>query len=95
MDGYFATDILRNSITWTIENGNIIRFRHDNWLPELGPLKNYHTCPDHVADEILIKDSVTVAGNWGRNKFPACLGYLVLLSITGSESPCAQDIGDR
>lgn len=46
-------------------------------------------------DEILIKDLVTVSGNWDWNKFPACLGYLVLLSITGSEPPSAQDIGDR
>lgn len=79
--------LLRQSLLWSVDDGNLIKFWTDSWLAEVGFLINY--CLDHslIDESITLQEVVTMEGNWNWDYIQCFLNNSTLTYIAGILTP--------
>lgn len=73
---------------WALGNGQVARFWADNWIGELGPLKNLATIPiPELELHRPVCDLVDAHGTWKRNVYEPWLPSEVADLVTQSTPP--------
>lgn len=58
----FWPEVLKN-IYWVIEDGRLMNFWNDLWVPQVGILKTWHTGGSRLDDTLRVSDLVDDNGN--------------------------------
>ncbi|KAK5839190.1 hypothetical protein PVK06_007960 [Gossypium arboreum] len=87
--------LLHDNLIWTVGDGNRIRCRKDQWIPNVGPLIKYLPALANINTDCLLSDLVTGEGNWNLKFLQEWLPEEVIFQIMGIPPPHPTEGPDR